>query len=112
MMLNYFLTLFVGKAMKHLIHTFISKSAEGSIFKYEIYSKFQELGYHKKVPEGSCQIVESKFDPHSSEFKVNDISLNIDALFKANQPNPNTWYSDGQDRVSLEMVISYLDRLH
>ena len=41
--------------MKHLIHTFLSKASDGSIFKYEIYSKFQDIGYHKKVPEGTCQ---------------------------------------------------------
>lgn len=98
--------------MKHLIHTFLSKSADGSIFKYEIYSKFHDLGHHKKVPEGTCQIIESKFEPESSEFNVININLNIDELFKANQPNPNTWYSDGQDRVNLDMVISYLDDLH
>lgn len=97
--------------MKHLIHTFLSKSSDGSIFKYEIYSKFQDLGYHKKVPEGTCQIIESKFESESGEFRVVNIDLDIDALFKANQPTPNTWYSDGQDRVSLDMVISYLDGL-
>ncbi|HGV0028913.1 TPA: hypothetical protein ACNFPK_001488 [Citrobacter freundii] len=98
--------------MKHLIHTFLSKSADGSIFKYEIYSKFQDLGHYKKVPEGTCQIIEYKFEPDSSEFNVININLNIDELFKANQPNPNAWYSDGKDRVNLDMVISYLDDLH
>ncbi|WP_395313128.1 hypothetical protein V1603_19555 [Enterobacter sp. ECC-219] len=98
--------------MKHLLHSFLSKSTDGSTFKYEIYSKYQELGYHKKIPEGTCQIVQSVFDADSNLFKVVDINLNIDELFKANQPNPNTWYSDGQDRVSLDMVISYLDALN
>lgn len=98
--------------MKHLIHSFLSTSANGSTFKYEIYSKHQELGYHKKIPEGTCQIVQSKFDEDSSEFKVLDVDLNIDRLFKANQPTPNTWYSDGQDRVSLDMVICFLDDLN
>ena len=90
--------------MKHLLHSFLSKSTDGSTFKYEIYSKYQELGYHKKIPEGTCQIVQSVFDVDSNLFKVVDIDLN--------QPNPNTWYSDGQDRVSLDMVISYLDALN
>ncbi len=97
--------------MKHLIHTFISKSVDGSFIKYEIYNENYDLGYHKKVPEGSCQIISSKFDLDTSVFKVTDINLNIDDLFKANQPAPNTWYSDGQDRVSLDMVICYLKNL-
>ncbi|SUY02786.1 hypothetical protein [Citrobacter youngae] len=97
--------------MKHLIHSFILKTDDGSTIKYEIYCKNHDLGYHKKVPEGSCQIISSKLDPDDRDFKVTDINLNIDALYKANQPAPNTWYSDGQDRVSLDMVISYLAKL-
>jgi len=98
--------------MKHLIHSFLSTSIDGSILKYEIYSKYQELGHYNKVPEGTCQIVALKFDSNSNEFKVTDINLDIDRLFKDNQPAPNTWYSDGQDRVSLDMVIGYLDKLN
>ncbi|HIF8253273.1 TPA: hypothetical protein ACX448_003996 [Klebsiella pneumoniae] len=98
--------------MKHLIHTFLSTSRSGSIIKYEIFSEYQELGHHKKIAEGTCQIVKSEFDQDSNEFKVTDINLNIDKLFSANQPKPNTWYSDGQDRVSLDMVINYLNDLN
>lgn len=97
--------------MKHLIHSFISKTADGSTIKYEIYCKSHDLGFHKKVPEGSCQIISSKFDPNVGDFKVADINLDIDDLYKANQPEPNVWYSDGQDRVSLDMVISHLAKL-
>ena len=97
--------------MKHLIHSFILKATDGSTIKYDIFCMSYDLGYHKKVPEGSCQIISSKFDPDGGDFKVTDINLNIDALYKANQPDPNTWYSDGQDRVSLDMVISYLAKL-
>lgn len=98
--------------MKHLIHTFLSVSPGGSTVKYEIYSDYQEIGHHKKIPEGTCQIIKSKFDSDSNEFKMTDFNLNIDKLFKANKPKPNTWYSDGQDRVSLDMIINYLDNLN
>lgn len=98
--------------MKHLAHTFLVTTADGSVIKYEIYTKDFDLGYYKKIPEGTCRIISSKFDMASKEFKVEDINLNIDNLFVANRPAPNTWYSDGQHRVSLDMVINHLKNLN
>jgi hypothetical protein len=68
-MINYFLTFDVGSKMKHLLHSFLSKSTDGSTFKYEIYSKYQG-GDIIKIPEGTCQIVQSVFDVDSNLFKV------------------------------------------
>ena len=98
--------------MKHLIHTFISTSTDGSTLKYEIYSDYQSLDFRNKIQEGTCQVISSKFFSDINQFKVTDIDLNIDSLFKANQPKPNTVYFDGQDRVSLDMLISHLDSLN
>ncbi|WP_039029288.1 hypothetical protein [Leclercia adecarboxylata] len=97
--------------MKHLIHTFLSTKSGGDTVKYEIFTKGSDLGYYKKVPEGTCQIIASKFDPSGNNFAVIDVNLNIDNLYEANKPAPNTWYSDGPDRVSLDMIISHLNKL-
>ncbi|HHG7313381.1 TPA: hypothetical protein ACPXSN_005319, partial [Klebsiella pneumoniae] len=99
------------REMKHLVHSFLSVSSDGATIKYEIYSQDQELGHLKKIPEGSCQIIKSIYQKDSNGFKLIDLNVNVEDLFKANQPKPNTWYSDGQDRVNLDMLINYLDNL-
>lgn len=96
--------------MKHLLHTVIVSAKDSTLIKYEIYSKEYRFDYYGKVPEGTCRVIAYKLEPNDSDFKVIDSDFSLDGLFKANQPEPNTWYSDGPNRVSFEMVIEYLKR--
>ncbi|MBE4973210.1 hypothetical protein I5P92_08745 [Serratia ureilytica] len=94
--------------MEHLIHTLLTNSKGGLLVKYEIYSTSRTLNYYNKVPEGTCRVIAYRLDISDSSFKVIDSDLDIQSLFEANRPKENTWYSDGQDRVNLEMVINHL----
>ena len=94
--------------MKHLLHTIVVSAKDRSLIKYEIYSNEYRFDYYGKVPEGTCRVIAYKLEPTDSVFKVTDSDLSLDELFKANQPKPNAWYSDGPHRVNLEMVIEYL----
>lgn len=94
--------------MKHLIHTFFNFGKSGSLIKYEIFTTYRKLGLHEKIPEGTYRIVESELSVGESFFKITNSEIDIRPLYEANKPQPNTWYSDGPDRVSLEMIIDYL----
>ncbi|HCB0413122.1 TPA: hypothetical protein MYM54_003333 [Klebsiella pneumoniae] len=97
--------------MKYLNHTVLLSDQDGALIKYEIYTKQLRLENYGKVPEGTCRIVAYKLDDDADIFKVIDSDFSIDELFKANQPKPNTWYSDGPDRVNLDMVVEYLKKI-
>ncbi|QJU39050.1 hypothetical protein [Serratia marcescens] len=94
--------------MEHLIHTLLVTGKGGLLVKYEIYSTSRTLDYYNKVPEGTCRVIAYRLDINDSSFKVIDSDLNIQSIFDANKPKPNTYYSDGPDRVNLEMVIQHL----
>jgi hypothetical protein len=94
--------------MKYLIQTFLAKSSDGSQIKYEIYSNSRKLDYYDKVPEGSCRVMSYRFEGNS--INLVDEDVDVDPLFAANKPAPNTWYSDGPHRVNLEMLIEYLTK--
>lgn len=94
--------------MKHLIHTFLHTSNSGDVVKYEIFTKSRTLNMHEKVPEGTCRVIKSELSVPDAGFKITDSNLNLQPLYEANKPQPNTWYSDGPDRVSLDMIIDYL----
>ncbi|WP_312663604.1 hypothetical protein [Pantoea sp. CTOTU49201] len=94
--------------MKYLIQTFIAKNGDGDLIKYEIYSKSRKLDYYDKVPEGSCRVISYQLSGDSISVLNEDVDVN--GLFEANRPKPNTWYSDGPHRVNLEMLIEYLTK--
>lgn len=94
--------------MKYLIQTFLATSEDGIQIKYEIYSKRRKLDYYDKVPEGSCRVMSYQLSGNS--ISLIDEDVDVQPLFEANKPNPNMWYSDGTDRVSLEMLIEYLTK--
>jgi len=98
--------------VEHLIHTLLVNGKGGLLVKYEIYSASRTLDYYGKVPEGTCRIIAYRLDIGDSVFKVIDTDLDIQSLFDANKPQPNTWYSDGPDRVNLEMVIQHLKKMN
>ncbi len=94
--------------MKYLIQTFIKEHAGGSLDKFELYSTSSSPTAHNKVPEGTCRIVKYHIEAGSELFNVVDRDVDVQRLFDDNQPEPNTWYSDGQDRVSIYMLMDYL----
>lgn len=95
--------------MKHLIHTFLAKSSVSELVKYEIYSDSRKLDYFGKVPEGTCRVI--SYGVENGIFKLLDSDVDVQPLFDANRPDPNTWYSDGNDRVNLEMLIKHLEKI-
>ncbi|HEN3249992.1 hypothetical protein [Yersinia enterocolitica] len=97
--------------MKYLLHTLMDKKSNGDIFKYEIYIEEKNINHHEKIPEGTCRVIAYKFEAADSAFKIIDIDLNVQRLFDENKANPNTWYSDGNDRVNVNMLINYLQKL-
>jgi len=92
--------------MRFLIQTFLTRTNDGRQLKYEIYSNSYKLDHFDKVPEGSSRVICYELIDKITEVIDNDVDLT--PLFKANQPKPNTWYSDGPDRVRLDMLIDYL----
>ncbi len=94
--------------MKYLIQTFIKEYSDGSFDKFEVYSTASSLTAHKKVPEGTCRIVKYHSEAGSERLDVVDQDVDVQKLFDNNRPEPNTWYSDGQDRVSIYMLMDYL----
>ncbi|WP_426817663.1 hypothetical protein ACP3TC_04935 [Winslowiella sp. 2C04] len=94
--------------MKYLLKTIIKELNNGAIEKFEIFSDFSSIGHYRKVPEGSCRILKYYFEPESTGFKLVNPDVNVQDLFDANQPKPNTWYSDGSDRVNIDMLINHL----
>lgn len=97
--------------MKHLIHTIVLEGKAGDLLKYEIFFWQDKLDYYGKVPEGKSRVIASKLDKSDHVFKITDSALSLKPLYEANKPEPNTWYSDGQERVNLEMVIEYLKKV-
>lgn len=97
--------------MKYLLQTVISENHDGSVTKFEIFSDYALLDHHRKIPEGSCRILKFSLERDAQDFVLIDSNLDVQGLFDANQPKPNTWYSDGQDRVSMEMLIEYLSKI-
>jgi hypothetical protein len=97
--------------MKHLIHTIVLEGKSGDILKYEIFFWQGKLDYYGKVPEGKSRVIASKLDISDQVFKITDSDLSLIPLYEANKPTPNTWYSDGPERVNLEMVIEYLKKI-
>ena len=97
----------LGEAlMRFLIQTFLTRTNDGRQLKYEIYSSNRKLDHFDKVPEGSCRVICYQLSDKSIQI-IND-DVDVTPLFEANQPKPNTWYSDGPDRVRLDMLIDYL----
>lgn len=94
--------------MKNLIQTILTETNDGSLNKFEIYSKHRKLDIYEKVPEGSCRVVLYKLEANDHVFKIIDSNVDLQNLFEKHKPDPNTWYSDGPNRVNLEMVIAYL----
>jgi len=92
--------------MKFLIQTFLTRSRDGKQLKYEIYSNSRKLDHYDKVPEGSCRVISYQLSDNSIVI-IND-NVDVMPLFAANRPKPDTWYSDGPDRVRLDMLIDYL----
>lgn len=107
--LNYPL-IFMGGIMKHLIQTLLTTSKDGALIKYEVYTDLRTLGHYETIPEGTCRVLLSTLSDDGL-FRVTNNSVDIQELFDRNQPNPNTWYSDGPDRVNLQMLITYLENL-
>lgn len=97
--------------MKYLLQTIIKEPKDGSIVKFEIFTNFSSLNHHKKVPEGSFRILKYRLESESKNFEIVDNNVDVQALYDANQPNPNTWYSDGNDRVGIDMLVNYLMNL-
>lgn len=95
--------------MKHLIHTFLTSAGQEGLIKYEIYSKSRKLGHYEKVPEGSCRII--SYNLIGDEIKTTNLNVDVSSLFEANRPAPNTLYTDGPDRVNLEMLINHLIKI-
>lgn len=94
--------------MKYLIQTFLVKKGDAEQLKFEIYSASRKLDYYDKVPEGTCRVICYQLIGNSISLSNGDVD--VQPLFEANRPKPDTWYSDGQDRVNLEMLIEYLTK--
>lgn len=92
--------------MRFLIQTFLTRTNDGRQLKYEIYSNNRKLDHYDKVPEGSCRVV--CYQLSDTGISIIDDDVDVRPLFEVNQPAPNTWYSDGPDRVRLDMLIDYL----
>ncbi|MGC0885345.1 MAG: hypothetical protein EOO84_11385 [Pantoea sp.] len=92
--------------MRFLIQTFLTRTNDGRQLKYEIYSNSRKLDHFDKVPEGSSRII--CYQLYDKNIEIIDDDVDVKPLFEANQPDLNTWYSDGQDRVRLDMLIDYL----
>lgn len=92
--------------MRFLIQSFLARASSGHQLKYEIYSNSRQLNHYEKVPEGSCRVISYQLTDKS--IKIIDGNVDVTPLFEANRPEPNSIYSDGNDRVNLEMLIDYL----
>lgn len=95
--------------MKHLIHTSLNEKDNGDVIKYEIFFKYRKPDYHEKIPEGTYRIIEYRWSSGDLYFNVTDPDVDIQMLYERNKPDPNTWYSDGPHRVSLDMIIEHLE---
>lgn len=93
--------------MRYLIQTLLATSNSGEMLKYEIYSDNRKVDYSDKIPEGSCKVIVYKLVGDAIQLSSD---VDLQALFDANRPAHNTFYSDGPHRVSLEMLIDFLNK--
>lgn len=92
----------------HLIHTVLTEANDGVLTKYEIYSNNRKVDIYGKVPEKTCRVIYSRLNKGEQVFKIIDSDVNLHILFENNKSHSESWFSDGPDKVNLEMVIDYL----
>lgn len=94
--------------MKYLIQTLLVNASGGGGVKYEIYSDSKDSDFLSKLPEGTCRVISYKLV--NGTLQLLDDDMDLQALFDANRPAQDIFYPDGPHRVTLEMLVDYLNK--